>query len=242
MWRGSFGQHVPHVLPHSPSLHTRGWILSASDGIWNILFSTYSHTSALGKIQWLSHVVLDLFSHISTGKIQWLFVSYRGSGFCDLFQLFTSFAQLSVVAVSEEAASEILLGAQPRVRCWSRARSSSSELVHACSFHGSSRRLAPVTGRVRLTLRENANSCSCSSSTCAIFAAVRMVQQASVGGPKKAESAHVFASHAFVTVTLGANMRGGMWTQIVYEGKDRPSAPSWTTLSAPARVPTLRLI
>ena len=37
--------------------------------------------------------------------------------------------------------------------------------------------------------------------------------------PKKAESAHVFASRAFVTVTLAANMRGGMWTQIVYEVK-----------------------
>ena len=51
------------------------------------------------------------------------------------------------------------------------------------------------------------------------------------------ESAHVFASRAFVTVTLAANMRGGMWTQIVYEGKSEPSTPSWTTLPAPARVP-----
>ena len=33
-------------------------------------------------------------------------------------------------AVSEEAAaSDILVGAQPRIRCWTRARSSSSELV-----------------------------------------------------------------------------------------------------------------
>ena len=38
-------------------------------------------------------------------------------------------------------------------------------------------------------------------------------------GSKKAESAHVFASRAFVTVTLAANMRGGMWTQIVFEEK-----------------------
>ena len=36
------------------------------------------------------------------------------------------------------------------------------------------------------------------------------------GWTKKAESAHVFASR---TVTLAANMRGGMWTQIVCEGK-----------------------
>ena len=44
----------------------------------------------------LEHVVLDRFSHIQTGKIQWLFVSCRGSGFCDLFQLFASFAQLTI--------------------------------------------------------------------------------------------------------------------------------------------------
>ena len=36
---------------------------------------------------------------------------------------------------------------------------------------------------------------------------------------KKAESAHVFASRAFVTVTLAANVRGVVWTQIVHEGK-----------------------
>ena len=61
--------------------------------------------------------------------------------------------------------------------------------------------------------------------------AVRMVPTGEWVWTKIAEPAHVFASRAFVTVTLAANMRGGMWTQIVYEGKtDR-------TLSAPARVP-----
>ena len=50
--------------------------------------------------------------------------------------------------------------------------------------------------------------------------AVRMVPTGErVGGPKKTESAHVFVSRAFVTVTRAANMRGGMGTQIVYEGK-----------------------
>ena len=38
-------------------------------------------------------------------------------------------------------------------------------------------------------------------------------------GSKKAEPAHVFASRAFVTVTLAANTRGGMWTQFVYGKK-----------------------
>ena len=49
--------------------------------------------------------------------------------------------------------------------------------------------------------------------------AVRMVSSGERGWSKKGESAHVFASRAFVTVTLAANMRGGMWTQIVHEGK-----------------------
>ena len=35
----------------------------------------------------------------------------------------------------------------------------------------------------------------------------------------------LFASPAFVTVTLAANMRGGMWTQIVYEGKSDRTHP-----------------
>ena len=36
---------------------------------------------------------------------------------------------------------------------------------------------------------------------------------------QEGRTTHVFASRAFVTVTLAANMRGGMWTQIVYEEK-----------------------
>ena len=65
--------------------------------------------------------------------------------------------------------------------------------------------------------------------------AVRIVPAGERGWSKRAEPAHVFASRAFVTVTLAANMRGGMWTQIVYEGKTDRVHPSWTTLSAPAR-------
>ena len=67
--------------------------------------------------------------------------------------------------------------------------------------------------------------------------AVRIIPAGERGWSKRAEAAHVFASRAFVTVTLAANMRGGMWTQIVYEGEERPSAPSWTSVPAPARVP-----
>ena len=111
---------------------------------------------------------------------------------------------------------------------------------HAASYHGSSRRLTPATGRVRLTLPENANSCRCRSSTCAIASESRRIaygtwtRQLCVvpaderGWTKRAESTHVFASCAFVTVTLAANMRGGMWTQIVFEEKTdrvRPHGP-----------------
>ena len=55
-----------------------------------------------------------------------------------------------------------------------------------------------------------------------------MVPAGERGWTKKAEPAHVFVSRAFVTVTLAANMRGGMWTHIVCEGKsDRvhPNGP-----------------
>ena len=85
---------------------------------------------------------------------------------------------------------------------------------------------------------ENANSCSCASSLCAIASkshrdriwnldetAVRIVPAGERGWTKKAESTHVFASRAFVTVTLAANMRGGMRTQIVYEGKSGRGHP-----------------
>ena len=73
-----------------------------------------------------------------------------------------------------------------------------SSFCTACRYHGSSRRLAPGTGRVRLTLQEIANSCSYASSACATASESRRIaygtwtrqlcawfQQASVGGPKK---------------------------------------------------------
>ena len=67
----------------------------------------------------------------------------------------------------------------------------------ACSYHGSSRRVAPAKGRVRLTLPESVTSCSYASSTCAIASESHRIacgtwsrqlcaqfQQASVGGPR----------------------------------------------------------
>ena len=68
----------------------------------------------------------------------------------------------------------------------------------ACTYHGSSRRLAPAAGRARLTLQESVNFCSCASSTCAIASESHRIasgtwtrqlcawfQQASVDGQKK---------------------------------------------------------
>ena len=61
VWGGGCGRHVPHVLPHSPLPHAR---VDSECKRWN-----------------LEHVVLDLFSHFTLGKVQvrWLFVSCRGS-------------------------------------------------------------------------------------------------------------------------------------------------------------------
>ena len=58
VWEGCCGRHVPHVLPHSPPPHAR---VDSECKRWN-----------------LEHVVLDLFSHFTVGKVQvrWLFVSF----------------------------------------------------------------------------------------------------------------------------------------------------------------------
>ena len=105
---------------------------------------------------------------------------------------------------------------------------------------GSSRRLAPAIGRVRLTLRERnllqlRVICLCDRFVISQDrmwnldeTAVRMVPAGERGWTKRAEPTHVFASRAFVTVTLAVNMRGGMWTHIVCEGKTdrvRPHGP-----------------
>ena len=45
VWEGRCGQHGKSVCCPTVHRHTRGLILSASDGIWDMLFATYSHTS-----------------------------------------------------------------------------------------------------------------------------------------------------------------------------------------------------
>ena len=82
-----------------PTAHSHTRVLVESERKrWNlehVVLDLFSHCT-LSKTQWLSHVVLDLLSHIKTCKIQRLSVSCRGSGFRDLFHLFASFAQLTI--------------------------------------------------------------------------------------------------------------------------------------------------
>ena len=61
VWEGGCGRHVPHVLPRSQPPHAR---VDSECKRWN-----------------LEHVVLDLFSHFTLGKVQvrWLCVSCHGS-------------------------------------------------------------------------------------------------------------------------------------------------------------------
>ena len=97
------------------------------------------------------------------------------------------------------------LGSTPTAVCCTSSTSNSSPAddgrgssYAACSSHGNSRRLAPATGRARLTLPESVNFCSCASYTCAIASTSHRIasgtwtrqlcawfQQASVDGPTK---------------------------------------------------------
>ena len=117
VWEGGlWAARKERVLPHSPP-HTRGLILSASDGIWNMLFSTYSHTSHL--LYCCFHCVLRL--------CDCLLCHGSGEVFAPIVSLFLN--SLTMGTAAEVVASDILVGAQPRIRCWARTRSSSSELV-----------------------------------------------------------------------------------------------------------------
>ena len=155
MGRGC-GRNVPHVLPHSPPPHAR---VDSECKRWK-----------------KEHVVLDLFSHFTLGKVQvrWLFVSCRGSRspnspfalsrLANLTHAVAARLRFSVPTwqlVHRRVLRELDIEFEP-TRHWT------SSFFTACSYHGSSRRVATATGRVRLTLPENANSCSCASSTCAL--------------------------------------------------------------------------
>ena len=104
VWQGCCGLHAKSVCCPTAHPHTRGLILSASDGIRNMLFSTHSHTSHL--LHCCLHSVLRLGYCLLC----------HGSG--EVFVVPLVLNSLTMcAAVSEEAASDILVGAQPRIRC-----------------------------------------------------------------------------------------------------------------------------
>ena len=83
----------------------------------------------------MSHVVLDLCSHTlkrarSNGSLSLIVAQASAICFNYLHRSPNCLLSLLIMcaAVSEETASDILVGAQ-RIRCWARAKSSSSELV-----------------------------------------------------------------------------------------------------------------
>ena len=160
-------------------------------------------------------------------------------------------ANLTLMPSRPGSASASPLGSTSTAVCCASSTSSSSPAVNgrgsfyaACS---SSWKLAatshPPAGRARLTLQESVNFLQLRVIyLCDRFkisqdriwnldeTAVRIIPAGERGWSKRAEPAHVFASRAFVTVTLAANMRGGMWTQIVYEGKSgrvHPHGPAF---------------
>ena len=90
------------------------------------VFSTYSHTSKWVRSNGCLSLVVAQASAIC-------FNCLHRSPNCLLSLL------IMCAAVSEEAAaSDILVGAQPRTMCWTRARSLSSELVDTATARGAS--------------------------------------------------------------------------------------------------------
>ena len=147
VWEGSCGRHVPHVLPHSPLPHAR---VDSECKRWN-----------------LEHVVLDLFSHFTLGKVQVLLLSWL-----TLAQLtIRPFASCEPHSCRRSQASPQRphLAARPppcaarashRIRAHQRL---DEQFLHSLQL---SWKLAATCNRH--TLPENANSCSCASSTCAL--------------------------------------------------------------------------
>ena len=227
--KGGCGRHVPHVLPHSPPPHAR--VVSECKR-WN-----------------LEHVVLDVFSHFTVGKVQdwWLFVSCRGSRspnspfalsrLANLTHAVAARLSLSVPTwqhVYRRVLRELDIDFEPGKK-WTlqflRSLQLSWKLAATCTR---SRPSEADIARERklLQLRVIYLSACFGKSQDRKWnldeTVVRMIPAGERGWTKRSESTDVFASRAFVTVTLAANTRGGMWTQIVYEEKTdrvRPHGP-----------------
>ena len=154
------------------------------------------------------------------------------------------------------SASASPLGSTSTAVCCASSTSNSSpkrngrgSSYEACSSHGNSQRLARATGRARLTLLESVNFCSCASSTCAIdskshrIASGTWTRQLCASSSRRARVEQEGRSSPCPRL---ARLRHGH-ACCKHErrhvdadsprGEERPSAPSLTTLSAPARVP-----
>ena len=107
------GQHRKSVLPHS-SPHTRGLILTASDGIWNMLFSTCSHTSHWVRFSGCLMLFSTYFHTLKRARSNGCLslVVAQASAICSSCLHRTPNCLLGLLimcaAVSEEAASDIV--------------------------------------------------------------------------------------------------------------------------------------
>ena len=209
-----------HVAPQPTPTRESRWDSECKR--WNLEHVTYSHT----------------FKRVRSNG---LFVSCRGSGFCDLFQLFASFApthhspfdvlRTSLMPLQPGFVSASPLGSTSTAVCcneldiefeptrlWTKQflHSLQLSLKHAatCTRHRPSE-AGIARERKLLNLRVIFLCDRYKISQDRMWnldeTAVRMVPSGERGWTKwtkKGESANVFASRAFVTVTLAANMRG----------------------------------
>ena len=246
VWEGSCGRHVPHVLLRSPRPHATVDSECKRWNLEHVVFSTYYHTSHWVRFSGcliLFSTYSLAFKWVWKNKIcllSWLRLLQFVPTVCivrpthhspfDVLRTLTHAVaarlRLSVPTwqhVYRRVLHELDIEFEP-TRHWTKqflhSLQLSWKLAATCNRHRPSEadiarerkllqllviylchRFGTAQDRIR-NLDETA---------------VRMVPSGERGWSKRAESAHVFASRAFVTVTLAANIRGGMETQIVYE-------------------------
>ena len=187
---GGCGRHVPHVLPHSPS--TR-------EG----LFSTCSHTSRWVRFRFGGRLSL-VVAHV---RRPWNYHHFAFSRLANLTHAVVARLRLSVPTwqhVHRRVLRELDIEFEP-TRHWS------SSFCTACSYYGSSRRFATATGRVRLTLPQNANSCSCASSTCALASESHALI--------RAQQPHRTQTARNIEPLAGASSIGTRWSSVSFSQK-----------------------
>ena len=194
------------VLPHSPPPR-EGLILSACDGIWNMLFTTYSHAS-----RWVSFRFSGCLSPVVAHVLP------------------THHSPIRVLRTSLMPSQPGFVSASPlgsthtAVCCASSASNSSpadvgrGSFCAACSNHGRYARHRPSETDIARTQTLAPSTCALASESHRI-ACGTWTRQLCAWFQKSRVSPCLRYARPFVTVTLAANMRGGMWTQIVYEEK-----------------------